>query len=288
MLHQQPLDATIKITSNRFTSVSGSIAQSFTSIGILLDSSTDPNTLPRFRTGPTPHLSSVTDSQSLAHLVQWHQQQLNNTQSPVIKADLSKNKWRLPLFTFLYPHQKSYLYLRNEDRTFGRKAARGQLLIGGIEAIGMIALILMPKEVTKWEDDWMQDAGRNLNRAFTSPPVYDKDDWAINYIGHPVAGSYYYNAVRSQRASWWQSLLFATAQSFIWEYVIEGVAEQPSIQDLWLTPLGGIALGEPIHQATLAMRKNGYTLFEKIVVFILNPMFVLNNGYRVPPKPTHW
>lgn len=286
-----PSFSEIKMSSPKLSSNGSWVAPPFNSSGLSPDSGTQLNSLPRLRAVPTTHLSSIADSQSLAQWVYWHQHHLNtrpNTQPIALQAAHEKNKWKLPLFTFLYPHPKHYQYLRNEDRTFGRKAARGQLLIGGVEAIGMLVLVLMPKEVTKWEDDWMQDAGRNLSRAFTSPPVYDKDDWAINYIGHPVAGSYYYNAVRSQRASWWQSLLFATAQSFIWEYVIEGVAEQPSIQDLWITPIGGIALGEPIHQATLAMRKNGYTLFEKIVVFILNPMFVLNNGYKVPPKINQW
>lgn len=174
------------------------------------------------------------------------------------------------------------LSLRNANSTFMKKAGRGALLIGGVELIGMVGLILMPREITKWEEDWIKAAGRNYKRAFTTAPVMDKDDWPINYIGHPVAGAYYYNAVRSQNATWWQSFLFSTAQSFIWEYVIEGCAEQPSIQDLIVTPIGGMALGEPAHLATMAMRRNGFTFFEKVVTFIINPMFVINNGYRIP------
>lgn len=172
--------------------------------------------------------------------------------------------------------------LRNANSTFMKKAGRGALLIGGVEVVGMVALILMPKEVTKWEDDWVKAAERNYKRAFTSAPVMDQDDWQINYIGHPVAGSFYYNAVRSQNATWWQSFLFATAQSFIWEYIVEGCAEQPSIQDLIVTPVGGMALGEPAHLATMAMRRNGFNFIEKVVTFIINPMFVINNGYRIP------
>ena len=83
--------------------------------------------------------------------------------------------------------------------------------------------------------------------AFTSPPIWDKDDWAFNYVGHPIAGSYYYNSVRSQNATWLESFLFATFQSCVWEYVIEGLAERPSIQDLIVTPIGGVIIGEPIH-----------------------------------------
>ena len=175
--------------------------------------------------------------------------------------------------------------LRNEYSSFWKKAGRGELLIGGIEAIGMITLMLMPKEVTKWEPGWIKSAEKNLARAFSTLPVWDKDDWVLNYIGHPIAGSYYYNAVRSQNATRFQSFLFATVQSCIWEYIIEGTAERPSIQDLFVTPVVGSLLGEPIHLATMSMRKNGFRFFEKVFVLVFNPMFVINNGFGPKHNP---
>ena len=175
--------------------------------------------------------------------------------------------------------------LRNQYSSFWKKAGRGELLIGGIEVIGMVTLMLMPKEVTKWEPGWIKAAEKNLIRAFSTPPVWDKDDWALNYIGHPIAGTYYYNAVRSQNATRWQSFLFATVQSCIWEYVIEGVAERPSIQDLIVTPVFGALLGEPIHLATMSMRKKGFSFFEKVFVLVFNPLFVINNGFGPKHNP---
>jgi hypothetical protein len=160
------------------------------------------------------------------------------------------------------------------------------MFIGGVEVIGMLGLVAMPKEVTKWEDDWVESISRNRKRTFTQPPVMDEDDFWLNYIAHPVVGSWYYNSVRSQNAKWWESFLWSLAQSTFWEYVIEGMAEQPSIQDLWITPVLGAALGEPIHQATMAMRRNGYNFAEKVTVTVLNPMFVINNGYRTPMSYT--
>jgi hypothetical protein len=61
-------------------------------------------------------------------------------------------------------------------------------------------------------------------------------DWQLNYIGHPIAGSYYYNSLRVRTQAYFHSLIFATAQSCIWEYFIEATAEKPSIQDLSYTP----------------------------------------------------
>ena len=175
--------------------------------------------------------------------------------------------------------------LRNEHAGIWKKIGRAELFIGGVELIGMTVLICLPKEVTKWPDDWAQDAWRNLKRSFSIAPVWDKDDWQLNYIGHPIAGSYYYNALRSQNASRFHSFLFSTAQSFIWEYLIEGMAERPSTQDLIITPVVGSILGEATHIVTMSMRRNGFNFFEKVFVLLLNPMFVINNGFGPKYNP---
>jgi hypothetical protein len=163
--------------------------------------------------------------------------------------------------------QSTVPYLRNEHAGVWRKIGRAELFIGGVEVVGMTVLILLPKEVTKWSNHWAQDAMRNLKRSFTTLPVWDKDDWQLNYIGHPIAGSYYYNALRSQNASRFHSFLFSTAQSFIWEYFIEGMAEKPSAQDLFVTPVVGSLLGETTHQLTMSMRRNGFNFFEKFLSY---------------------
>ena len=168
--------------------------------------------------------------------------------------------------------------LRNEQAGVWKKIGRAELFIGGAELFGMTVLMLSPKQVTGWSPDWSQDAWRNMKRAISAPPVWDDDDWQLNYIGHPIAGSYYYNSLRSQNASIFHSFLFATAQSFIWEYFIEATAEKPSTQDLIVTPIAGAILGESTHQLTMNMRRNGFSFFEKVFVLIFNPLFVLNNG----------
>ena len=56
--------------------------------------------------------------------------------------------------------------------------------------------------------------------------------------------------------------------------------ERPSIQDLITTPGTGIALGELFHHLTKKMRRDGFTTGEKILVTLMNPSYVLNNGYR--------
>ena len=156
----------------------------------------------------------------------------------------------------------------------------GTKIWGGI-GVGMVGvLMLMPRSVTKWEEGYIDDASANLKRAFSEPPVWDEDHWEINYIGHPYAGCLYYNTIRSQGGSMLNSFLFSAFVSTGWEYLYEGVAERPSIQDLFVTPVAGAILGELIHQSTLGMKKNGYSIFEAAFVTLFNPMYVITNGYN--------
>ena len=185
------------------------------------------------------------------------------------------------------PKQPTVPLLRNESAGIWKKIGRAELFIGGAELFGITVLMLSPKEVTGWSPDWTQDAWRNMKRSLSTLPVWDNDDWQLNYIGHPIAGSYYYNSLRSQNASIFHSFLFAAAQSFIWEYFIEGMAEKPSTQDLFITPVVGSLLGESTHMVTMSMRRNGFNFFEKVFVLLFNPMFVINNGFGKRFNPAY-
>lgn len=204
---------------------------------------------------------------------------LTHNSPPVSKnntANLTTKQSAFPDYS--YNISRLWNSFRGDD--FGRHFAVGSKIWGGI-GLGMMAtLMAVPRTVTKWKGDYVQDAISNLGRAYTQPPVWDQDHWQLNYVGHPYAGGLYYNTIRAQGGNPFQSLLFSTFISTAWEYLLEATAEQPSIQDLFVTPLVGSAIGELSHQATLKMKKNGYTITEKVVVTIINPMYVLLNGYH--------
>lgn len=176
------------------------------------------------------------------------------------------------------------LQLRNEPASFGRKMLRGSLLVIGIDAAEFGGLALLNPRISGWSSGSFDNYGSNMKRAFTAPPVFDKDKWYFNYVGHPYEGALYYNAVRSQNATMLQSSLFCLGHTLLWEYVIESGLEQPSIQDLIVTPVTGIILGELINRGTRAMARNGFKWYEATAVVILNPMYVLNNGFRFARK----
>ncbi|HOO69218.1 MAG TPA: DUF3943 domain-containing protein [Bacteroidales bacterium] len=175
--------------------------------------------------------------------------------------------------------------LKHSEKTFGNKMLRGTGYALGYNAVIMTALVLSPEYISQWDRKEVFTATamrEQYIRTFTTAPVKDNDLAVINYIGHPYQGSFYFNATRSQGALFWQASLFTILQSALWEYVWEGGLEQPSIQDLIITPLGGILLGELSHRATLAMRKNGFQWYEIIATCIINPAFAINNGFKRP------
>src|SRR6185503_17822889 len=57
--------------------------------------------------------------------------------------------------------------------------------------------------------------GHTFWKNLTSSQVIDKDPFSINQIGHPYQGSVYYGFARSARLSYWESLLYTLAGSFL-------------------------------------------------------------------------
>lgn len=180
-----------------------------------------------------------------------------------------------------YPPQfdslENRFVLRNESANFGRKLMRSSLLVLGFNSGITSLLMVMPEDISKWNK---KNYKNQFKKSYTSPPVFDKDKWYINYVGHPYQGTIYYNSLRSQGAKAWQAALFGLGSIALWEYTIEAGFEQPSIQDLIVTPVAGALLGELFHFSTIKMSKNGYKWYEKAFVSFFNPAFAINNGFK--------
>ena len=117
-----------------------------------------------------------------------------------------------------------------------------------ITAVGI--LVVLPESISKWDMEELQkkSLGDRWMEHVTTKPVWDEDEWAINYIGHPVFGAVYYTMARNDGFDIFESALYSTVMStFFWEYGYEAFAEIPSIQDLIFTPLLGSILGEGMH-----------------------------------------
>ena len=151
----------------------------------------------------------------------------------------------------------------------------------GLSLVGIGVYAWAPTSFTgaDKENAW-EEARDHFKEAWTKRPVLDKDKDAVNYLGHPYFGMAYYLSQRNYGESPLYSFLFSAFTSTCFEYFIESWSERPSVQDLIITPIVGSILGELVFRATQEMRKDGLTTGEKVILTVINPMYVLQNGYR--------
>lgn len=133
------------------------------------------------------------------------------------------------------------------DRVFGDGRARPAYLRAVLEATVVLTI------GTIWY--WKAPSANTANYDFNSPLDklklsalrFDNNKLTTNMALHPVAGSAYYTFARFNRLSVPLSATFGIVYSTIWEYVLEW-REKASINDLIVTPLAGVAMGEPFHR----------------------------------------
>ncbi len=75
---------------------------------------------------------------------------------------------------------------------------------------------------------------------------WDQDRFGNNFFSHPMMGSFYYNAARSNGYNYWQSAPFVFAGSYMWK--IFGENGKPEREDLINTTFDGILLGEVLYR----------------------------------------
>jgi hypothetical protein len=102
--------------------------------------------------------------------------------------------------------------------------------------------------------DYDTDA-HSVWKNLRSEPVYDKDPFSVNQIGHPYQGGTYYGFARSAGLGYWQSLLYSIGGSFLWETY--GETTPPSINDHISTGIGGSFVGEAMFRMASLLLEGG-------------------------------
>src|SRR4051812_12135747 len=95
----------------------------------------------------------------------------------------------------------------------------------------------------------------SFDRNLKTAPVYDKDPFSVNQIGHPYQGGIYYGFARSAGLEYWESLLYTLAGSFLWETF--GETTPPSINDYISTGIGGSFVGEALFRMAGLLLEGG-------------------------------
>lgn len=145
----------------------------------------------------------------------------------------------------------------------------------------LVVLECLPEDATSWNRAEIQKDPpfkRWKQNVLEKGPCFDKDKWIFNYVLHPYAGAAYFMGARSCGFNFWQSFLYSAIISTIpWEFGIEACMEQPSIQDIFVTPIIGSLIGEGFYKLKRKIVENGYRLagskvLGNIVAFLVDPL----------------
>ncbi len=144
-------------------------------------------------------------------------------------------------------------------------------------------LYLMPESVSGWSDEEKSDYSTAKWWDNVTHPTWDTDEFYLNYVLHPYWGAAYYVRARERGYGHWGGFWYSVLLSSIFEFGAEALAEQPSIQDLIVTPVLGSMVGayfvrvrsNVVEQET----ERGYrTTGEKWKMVLTDPLGALNRG----------
>lgn len=162
----------------------------------------------------------------------------------------------------------------------------------GTTIVAFGILWAMPENVSNWDKEEIKEKGVlwKWKENVKAGPVWDEDDWVLNWVTHPYSGGVYYMTARSSGFNIFESFLYSAFMSTcFWEYGIEAFAEIPSKQDLIITPVLGSAVGEGFFYAkksilrhdrrVLKSRFLGYTS-----LFLMDPFNTILDGFDYKEK----
>jgi hypothetical protein len=138
--------------------------------------------------------------------------------------------------------------LLNDDPEYTKKTA---VWTPALEVVGMrVVLNVVDRSVLNLQfakvdaHTW----GRTIKAGFPwgSGWEWDQDRFGNNFLSHPMTGSFYFNAARSNGFSFMQSAPIVFAGSYMWK--IFGENGTPEREDLINTTFDGILLGETLYR----------------------------------------
>ena len=121
---------------------------------------------------------------------------------------------------------------------------------------------------------------QNVEHTFTKPPIWDDDHWSFNYVVHPYMGSLTFLATRNRGGSIVESFFQSAFHSAFYEYFVVSSLQRPSANDMIVTPIGGLLIGEAVFRIkNKLLSKPRLSIVDKIMVSILDPYEVFRHGF---------
>jgi len=133
-------------------------------------------------------------------------------------------------------------------RSLGDLAPRSHHLRAALEEVGIVASAWALYRAKSFHAEPFPAPGPDsfLKKITGQAISFDANSISTNFVGHPMAGTGYYLVARGNRLPAWTSGLFAVGASTAWE--LAEYRENVSVNDLLVTPLAGIAIGEALSQ----------------------------------------
>ncbi|MFT3925543.1 MAG: DUF3943 domain-containing protein [Myxococcales bacterium] len=129
--------------------------------------------------------------------------------------------------------------------------------------------------IVDWDNPaWDQRFTRHVLRL-------DNNAFPINFVWHPLSGAAFHAAARANGSSLFGAMAFSAFTSAAWEYLVE-FREKVSVNDLIVTPVAGIALGEFASQLGRYLHRTARhpTRVQRTFGWLFGPMEAIHNGRR--------
>jgi len=170
---------------------------------------------------------------------------------------------------------------RGEPQRDWKGIGRDTAFFMGYQVVFAGILYFLPESVTGWTED-QKKATVGKWKENVQNPVWDKDKWWINYIGHPYFGATYYIRARERGFGDFGSFGYSALLSFLYEFGIEAFFEPPSYTDLIATPVGGFLVGKYIFEPIRDNIKTKAQLkwYDHAGLILTDPLGALNGVFE--------
>jgi len=128
------------------------------------------------------------------------------------------------------------------------------------------------------QEEWAVIGTNSVKKNFDHGFEWDSGKFDMNQFAHPYHGNIYFNAARSNGLNFYESIPYTLGGSLTWELFMEN--HYPSINDMIMTTMGGVAMGEVLFRLSNYFIDESSVGFERFAreaaTTILSPMNGLN------------
>lgn len=149
------------------------------------------------------------------------------------------------------------------------------------QGVSIAILYTLPESVTGWTDEQKENYSLSQWWENVQDPEWDTDDFFLNYVTHPYWGAAYFVRSRERGYDEYDSFWYSAALSASYEFGAEALFENPSIQDLIVTPVGGWLVGRyfmAVREDILAGKGavSELPLEQRLVLTLTDPLGAIN------------